>query len=552
MKNKSALTWLFGRIKGRIPALVALTVASAGNALFGVFFALGTKNVINSAVSGSREALISAAIWQALIILGNLVCLTVQRYLHARLNAGLNRDWKKMLTAKILRSDYARISEYHSGELINRLNNDVRTVDDGLLTVLPDLVSMAAKVVAVVAVLIAMAPIFTLVLLAAGAVVALATGFARRYLRELNKQVSAADGKVSGFLQEVFEKLLLVQAMNVEQETLRRGDNLLKDHFLLQKKRWTLTLAANTFVAVLAYGSGFGALVWCAYGLYQGTMTFGELTAVTQLVSQLQAPFVNLSGILPKYIAMTAACERLMELENDCTAEELPAGCAVDYEQVETICARGLSFSYGRDQVFENSSFTLPKGSFAVITGPSGIGKSTLLKLLLGIFKLQSGTLSLSCNNEEISVDRSTRGLFAYVPQGNLLFSGTLRENLLLTCPEATEAQIREAVYASCMDAFLPQLPQGLDTMLGENAHGLSEGQAQRLSIARAVLSGAPILLLDEATSALDAETEKAVLERLRALPGKTCIAVTHRPAALALADHQLEVIDGRIECREI
>jgi len=249
---------------------------------------------------------------------------------------------------------------------------------------------------------------------------------------------------------------------------------------------------------------------------------------------------------------MTAACERLMELEKDCGNLELPEKTAISYEKVEAICARNLSFSYGRDQVFENSSFTLPKGTFAVITGASGIGKSTLLKLLLGIFKPQSGELFLSCEDGEIYADRSTRGLFAYVPQGNLLFSGTLRENLLLTCPDATEEQIRQAIYVSNMDAFLPQLPQGLDTVLGENAHGLSEGQAQRLSIARAYLSGAPILLLDEATSALDAETEKTVLERLRALPGKTCIAVTHRPAALSLADRQLEVVNGRIECRTI
>ena len=552
MKKKSALQWLFTRIKGRVPELILLTAVSAGGSLFGVWFALGTKQVINSAVSGSREDLLSAAIQQTLIILGSILCLTVQRYLHARLHARLDRDWKRLLTGKILRSDYARISGYHSGELINRLNNDVRTIDDGLLTVLPDLVSMAAKVVAVVAVLIAMAPIFTFVLLAAGAVVALTTGFARRYLRELNKKVSTADGKVSGFLQEVFEKLLLVQAMNVENETLRRGDGLLQERYLLQRKRWMLTLAANTFVAVLAYGSGFGALVWCAVGLYQGTMTFGDLTAVTQLVSQLQTPFVNLSGVFPKYIAMTAACERLMELEKDCGDQDIPEKTAVTYDQVEAICARELSFSYGRDTVFENSTFTLPKGAFAVVTGASGIGKSTLLKLLLGIFPVQAGQLYLSCGEKMVPLDRSTRGLFAYVPQGNLLFSGTLRENLLLTCPEATEEQIRQAVYVSNMDAFLPQLPQGLETVLGENAHGLSEGQAQRLSIARAVLSGAPILLLDEATSALDAQTEEAVLRRLRQLPGKTCIAVTHRPAAVALADWQLEVIDGHIQCNQI
>ena len=198
------------------------------------------------------------------------------------------------------------------------------------------------------------------------------------------------------------------------------------------------------------------------------------------------------------------------------------------------------------------STFRLPKGTFVAVTGPSGIGKSTLLKLMLGIFQPLSGKLCLeTINGQQKTLDRTTRRLFAYVPQGNLLFSGTLRDNLLLTQPQADEEQIKNAIYVSCMDRFLHQLPDGLDTMLGENAYGLSEGQAQRLAIARAVLGGAPILLLDECTSALDAETEQQVLQRLSEMPGKTCIAVTHRTAALTIADLQLEVEDGVIRCNK-
>lgn len=550
MKKPSVLKWLLQRVRRRVPGLVLLTLASIGSALFGVLFALGTKDVINSAVSGIQQELMHAAIVQAGIILGLLLCLTLQRYLHSRLAAVLDRDWKRELTHRILRSDYARISDFHSGELINRLSNDVRAIDDGLLAILPNLGSMVTRLVAVVAVLLSMEPLFTLALLAAGCLVVLATSLARRHLRELNKAVSTSEGKVSGFLQEIFEKLLLVQAMNVEKEVERRGDALMEERYRLHKKRWVITLTANTCISVLGYVSGFAALVWCAFGISQGTMTFGELTAVTQLVSQLQGPFVNLSGILPKYLALTAACERLMELETACENQQVQEGFCANYGDIQSICAENLSFSYGRDSVFADCSFKLPKGSFAVITGPSGIGKSTLLKLLLGIFEPTGGKLYFQCKDGTAPVGRAARGLFAYVPQGNLLFSGTLRENLLLTCPDATEEQITQAVYVSHMDAFLPQLPDGLETVLGENAHGLSEGQAQRLSIARAILGGAPILLLDEATSALDAESEATVLQRIRQLPGKTCIAVTHRPMAAALADWQLEVERGSIRCK--
>jgi ATP-binding cassette subfamily B protein len=217
------------------------------------------------------------------------------------------------------------------------------------------------------------------------------------------------------------------------------------------------------------------------------------------------------------------------------------------YRDMTAIAAEDLSFSYDRDQVFTSSDFSLPKGAFAIITGPSGIGKSTLLKLLLGVFRPETGRLCLQGEAGSVTLDRSTRRLFAYVPQGNLLLSGTIRENLTIVKPEATEEELQQALYVSAMDAFLPQLPKGLDTVLGESGAGLSEGQAQRLAIARAVLGGAPVLLLDECTSALDTETEQAVLQRLKALPDRTCIAVTHRPAAAAICDWRLEVSDGKI-----
>lgn len=343
----------------------------------------------------------------------------------------------------------------------------------------------------------------------------------------------------------------MVQAMDVSQEVEHRSDGLLKARYAVQRKRKNIALLTNTGVSVMFYGAGFLALAWCAWRMLHGEMSFGSLTAVIQLVNELQNPFVNLSGVLPKYISMMASAERLMELEQiqgePAVIAEAPERM---YQDMVAITARDLSFSYDRDRILENADFNLPKGAFAVITGPSGIGKSTLLKLLLGVFHPESGGLYLNCGKRTVCLDRSTRKLFAYVPQGNLLLSGTLRENLTIVNPQATETLLDQAVYVSAMDEFLPQLPQGLDTVIGESGMGLSEGQAQRVAIARAVLGGAPILLLDECTSALDADTEERVLQRLRALPGRTCIAVTHRPAAVELCDWRLEVESGKISAK--
>lgn len=548
------LRYLTQRLRRRLPALALLVLGQVGVALLAVTFALGTKNVIDSAVSGVQDSLIRACILQGCIVAGLLLCLFLCRWLHARLMDELDRDWKKSLLHSLLHSNYARISQFHSGELINRLTNDVRIVNEGVLSTLPGLASMVTRLVAVIAVLASMAPWLMLILAVVGMAAAVTTGVVRRHVRRLHKDVSAANGVVSGFMQEILEKLMLVQAMDVSAEVETRSDRLMEDRWQLQRKKRRFSLTASTCVSLLSYGSGFAALVWCGACVMDGRMTFGELTAITQLVSQLQGPMVNLSGVIPKYIAMTAACERLMELEELCeNTESVPAPDPWEfYASMKAITGRELSFSYDRDLVLEKSSFCLPKGAFAVVTGHSGIGKSTLLKLLLGIFPPEHGSICLETENGLLALSEATRGLFSYVPQGNLLFSGTLRENLTLTRPDATEDEIAQAIYVSGLEDVLAVLPEGLETRLGENALGLSEGQAQRLSIARGILSGAPILLLDEVTSALDEDTEQIVLSRIRELPDRTCIAVTHRPAALALADWHLEIHESGIRCHRI
>lgn len=548
--KQSAVFWMIKHISKHIPALILMVAVDIVQALFWVFFALETQQVIDSAVAGDKRAFLTAVLQQGTICIVLVVALTLFRHLKEKLNATLDRSWKKYLLHVLLRAEYEDIAVFHSGELVNRLSNDIRIMNDGLLSALPNLAALLTRLIAAIAVLVSMTPVFGVAIICVGILVLLVTAFMRRRLKELHKRVSEADGKVTGFMQETLEKLMLVQAMDISKEVQSRTGKLLDQRFEVQRIRKNASLIAKTGVSIFTYVASFVALAFCAYMLLNGRMTFGELTAVTQLVNQLRVPMVNLSGIFPQYVAMTAAAERLMELEtlgNKPEPECLDAD--VLYRELECIGAKNLTFSYDRDVVLSDAEFTLPKGVFAVVTGQSGVGKSTVLKLMLGIFKSKQGQLYIDGSCGKIPLDRSTRRLFAYVPQGNLLFSGTLRENLLIVKPEATEAEIRRAIYVSDMVEYLDQLPLGLDTVLGENSAGLSEGQSQRLAIARAILGDAPILLLDEATSALDAETEKLVLERIRALRGKTCIAVTHRPAAVTLADWEIRIQNQMIQC---
>ena len=548
MKDHSTLFWILRRIGRRTPMLLLMTLTDMVGAVLGVLFALAMRNVIDCAITGDLGWFIGACAIQVALILGVLLCSVLSRWLRDRLAQDLDRDWKKRLIHGLLHGQYAEVSVYHSGELLNRLNNDVRTVNEGVLLVLPGALATVIRLVTALVVLSAMEPAFAGFLVLLGVIMVVVTGVLRRGLKRLHQQVSQAEGRVMSFHQEAMEKLLAVQAMDLTGEVEKRSDTLLEDRYQAQRRRRRVSLIANTGVSVLYYVAGFSALCWCGWALLMGQMSFGTLSAVMQLVSQLQAPFVNLSGFLPKYTAMLASAERLIELER------LPAQRQEGPDAVmgtpHLLAGESVCFAYGEEPVLQDASFSIPQGAFAVITGASGIGKSTLLKLLLGIYPIDSGHLYAQMDGETIPLSERTRRLFAYVPQGNFLFSGTLRENLLITDPEATPVQIKQAIHVSAMDQFLAQLPDGLDTVIGERGEGLSEGQAQRLAIARAVLSCAPVLLLDEATSALDVDTERTVLQRISLLPGRTCIAVTHRPAAVELADLCLEVAEGTIRTR--
>ena len=542
-KKNNCAGWIYTQVKPRIPALIAVAVLNMAGAYLSVKFALNTQMVIDSAVSRNSRELLQSIVFLGAVVFLSVMCNAFSLHVYKLLMADLDRDFKKNIMHKILRSDYSEVSRFHSGELINRMNGDVHTVYVGILTLVSSATSTVTSLVAAVAALAKMAPVFTVAIVGASMGIAFFTLLIQKKMKQLQKESSEANGKTNSFLQEAISKLLVVQALDVAPEIERRADIVLEERWQIQRKQKNLSLIMNTGIHVLSYSGGLVALIWCAVQLLNNRISFGELTAITQLVTQLQTPMLLLPSMIPQVISIVAACERILEVENiPLQSPVFNKDVEKIYNSMKGISARNMTFSYGRNPVFEQTDFWLPKCRLAVIVGNSGAGKSTLLKLFLGIYKPDEGELSIEGEGGSSPLSRSVRSLFSYAPQGNLLLSGTLRENLLLTRPDASEEELHEALYVSAMEEYVSRLPDGLDTRLGENGTGLSEGQAQRLSLARAVLSGAHILLLDEVTSALDVQTEQIVLERIRSLKNRTCIVVTHRPAALALADVQLTV----------
>ena len=538
--------WIYRKVRRRVPQLILASVLTAAISYAGVLFSLTTKAVVNYAVAGDSRALTISCITLMGLSLFSLVGNLLSQILSVNTQEGLERDFKHSILHHILNCDYSAICGLHSGDLIQRLDGDASTVFTGVMGFSVGIVGLVTSLVTAVAALMRIAPGFTIAFGIAGVVQGSTTFLFRKLLKKLNKESSRANGAVLGFLHESISKLMIIQALDVSREVERRTDAVLDERWSVRRRQRNVKVVSRFGFSVISSASYLLTMVWCAWKLSAGVITYGDVTAMVSLVSTVRSAAMSLPQAFPRLFSMSAACDRIMELE------DLPIQTKPDPEKTREVygsmtgfTAEDLSFGYDRELVMKDVSLTVPKGGLTVIVGQSGIGKSTLLKLLLGLYRPNAGSLVIDTPDGAIPVDRSTRALFSYAPQGNFLLSGTLRENLTFTNPDATEEEIQAALYVSAMDEYVATLPKGLETVLGENGAGLSEGQAQRISLARAILSGAPVLLLDEVTSALDARTEQTVLERIAALPDKTCIAVTHRPAALALASHVIEVTEA-------
>lgn len=551
MKQNTARNWIGQNAKTQLPGLVLLILGNALASVCAVSLALFAKQIIDAAQVGDKTRLWQSALLLLFVILLQIGLRTGNTSLAVRVAGKLEMRCKRELFSAILQKEYSAVTAYHSGDLLMRLSADVTVVCDGVATLLPSAVAMVTRLVCAFAVILSLDWRFGILLIAAGAVVFFGARLFRSKIKKLHKQVQSTDGKLRAFLQEALESLLAVQVFGVQKKVTRQADEHQTANYdaKIRKNRWAIF--ANTGFSA-AFSLGFlVTLTWCGAHLLTGAITFGTLTALLQLVNQVQVPLSSLSGLFPQYYAMLASAERILEILDlpDDTDDTLPAesDARVHPEAFEALQFSEVSFAYGKNQVLEHASFSIQKNDFVVISGISGIGKSTLFKLLLGVLTPDSGKITVRADENTYTASKATRPIFAYVPQGNLLFSGTVRDNIRFIKEDATDAEVEEAMRIACADSFIHDLPEGLDTVLGEGGRGLSEGQMQRLAVARAVLTDAPVLLLDEATSALDEETEARLLSNIRAMQNKTCIIISHKKAAFAVCEKELTIADRKV-----
>ena len=561
------LRWLYA-VPGRKKLyILALMAAQVFYGVSGVLYALLLRRIVDAAADGDRPEFWRFLLLTGLLVLAQMAVRTLIRWLNEKAKSVIENVFKGRLTETLLHRDYLAVSAVHSGEWMNRLTSDTTVVAEGYAEILPGFAGMIARIVSALAMIIAMEPLFTVVLIPGGILFLLLTWFFRRRMKLLHRAVQEADGRLRTFLQERIGNLMMIRSYAAEADTMEAAEEKMREHQTARMRRVRVSNIGNAGFSLAMSGMyllGFG---WCGYGILRGTVTFGTLTAITHLITQLQVPFAGITGYLPKYYAMLASAGRLREAEECSAPEEAalpPERMAELYRNdLTAVGLDGISFAYyppsdspdvltkeNMPAALEELKLEIRKGEYVAFTGYSGCGKSTVLKILMCVYQPDAGTrYFVDGTGRRQALTSDHRRLFAYVPQGNRLMSGTVREAVAFAAREAAgdDRRLYRALKVACADEFVSALPDGADTMLGERGAGLSEGQMQRLAIARAVFSDSPILMLDEVTSALDEATEQQVLKNLREMTDRTVIIVTHRPAALEICDRILEFTENGV-----
>ena len=528
--NKEFFFRFFSLYRGRVLWLSFLTVLQS---LLQVAMALLSRFVIDAAL-GVRANL---AFWGIILVADMLALVGVHGMLVWCSGSTLDKMTAKLRQEMLKTAVFSReekLLEHHSGALLSRGMEDVQTVCDGAVNVLPALTGQITRLVAAFAAVLFISPVVAGVLLAAAVVVGTLTACLRPMIRARHRLVREADEKVMSTMQEDFQKLELIQSLGAQTQIINRFVERLTASLRTRFKRRVWSVSSNAVInAASQVGSGV-LLLWGATRVAADALSYGSLTAMLQLLALFRSPVLGLSGLWTRFAAIEVAAERLLELLHPVEAAVPMAATGA----VTGVVFENVTFAYPGDElpVLQSFDLCLPMNGWTCLTGISGKGKTTIFKLMLGLYKPQTGRIYLQTDQGEIPCTEATRHLFAYVPQDYALFSGTILENLQLVAPDLKDTQLRPVLSAAQAD-FVWELSDREHTQVLENNTGLSKGQLQRLAIARAMLMDRPIFLLDECTSALDAQTEKAVLHALHST-GKQAILVTHRPDAVEVLEN--------------
>lgn len=529
---RQMLGWLWVILRGnrlQVTLNSMLGLLSVGVSLLSVWAIQRAIDIASHAANGS---LYWAVAVMAMLILCDFAINISRTWIRNILGVKAQNRMQQTMLDRLLRSEWQGRERRHSGDVINRLEMDVSTVVTFITETLPNTLSVVALFIGAFCYLMHMDALLALVTVAILPVFMLLSRLYINRMRKYSRNVRNSDSKVQSILTETVQNRMLVKTLECDRQMVSRLEHT---HYELRsnvRRRTKFSVFSRTMLN-LGFSAGYiVAFFWSAVRLFEGTITFGAMTAFLQLVYRIQGPARDLTRLAPAFVSVFTAAERLMELDN------LPMEEQGEPHVMQSPCGLRLdkvSYAYDDEpdnKVIDNLSFHFPPGSCTAVLGETGVGKTTLVRMLLALIHPQQGSVTIFNKDMCEQVSPLSRCNFVYVPQGNTLLSGSIRDNLLLGDSHATDEMMTEVLRKACAD-FVLELPEGLDTRISETGGGLSEGQAQRIAIARALLRNRSIMLFDEATSALDPDTERQLLNNLLADNNKTVVFITHRPAVV-------------------
>lgn len=532
--------------KGYRKSILKLTLLNIIASLFGVSIAFITKLMIDEAISGQSSQAIKYGIILSILLALQLAVTSFILYFSVRLNETIRNDLQLKIIGSIYRKKWLYINQYKTGDLLTRAYNDLANIIQSITGIIPKLIALLIQLIVAFSVLAYFDPLIATITFLVTPVSILASMIVGRKLKTLQYYIQTADAAQRSKINESLQNIIILKTFRFLQHNLKQIEDLQNTRFDHIKRKNILNIKASLLLSTGNRIGMFGALGLGAIRLSQKAISFGTFTAFIQLVGQVQGPIQAMSVSLPKLITSLSSVDRVLEITR--LPNDNPKLLKANYDILPSkIIFDNISFKYTKDvNVINKLSLTINKGEKIAIIGPSGEGKTTLIHILLSLIEPQEGTIIMELENgEERLIGPTTIGYFSYVPQSNTLFSGSIKENLLISNHVSSE-DIDKALEASCSYEFIKQLDKGIDTILSERGIGLSQGQAQRITIARALLHNTPYLVFDEATSALDMETETQLVKNLKDYyPNTTLITVTHRESILDICDKVYKLENG-------
>lgn len=550
--------WLYAYARRYRKSIVIYTFIGLIGTAVSLISSIISKNMVDIITGHQTGGLIRTFSLFIGVTIGTILINQLSNYVSGIISLHVDTDMKADVFDKMLITDLEAFTTYHTGDLLTRWNTDVSTISKGILNWIPDLIIFSVKFVSALAVIIYYDPSFALLAMMGIPVGILMSRSVLKRIQNNNKEAAAMNARMSGFNQETFSNIQTIKAFDLLSAYSLRLRQYQQEYRQTRSTYLRLSMITSLIMSIVGVAISYSCYALGIYRVWSGAISYGTMTLFLSLANTLTNTLNSLISLVPTAISITTSASRLMDIldmpkEDFSMRREVSNFYNRHIQEGLSIKLQDITYSYNTGKtVFKNASFEAHPHQITALVGPSGEGKTTMLRIILALLKPQSGTLTISAGfsgREYIHSSPAIRQLFSYVPQGNTMFSGTIADNMRIVKSDASDEDIVHVLKSACAWDFVSMLPDGINSKIGERGHGFSEGQSQRLAIARALLRDSPILLLDEATSALDVATERRILKNiLKDTYPRTCIITTHRPTVLTMCDYVYS-ISGR-QCR--